>query len=303
MKQIKRQIKHPHVPSPSACLLVLLTLIWLAQGCALAPKKVLVKDSSQRFDAGDIISARTGKVVTFQKLINHLGQVRVVYIGEKHTDTAHHDVQLKIIKALWEIHPDLMVGMEMFDHSYQEILEQWSGGRLSMDLFLEKTHWYANWRYNHRLYEKILEFIKEKNIPLVGLNLPFHLPAKIRVGGIDSLSAAEKQHLAVDIDITQADHKAYVERIYHQHKAALKYKFAYFYQAQCAWDDTMAEVIARSLGDRVMVVLAGNGHIIKKFGIPERAHRRTHVPYQTVYPISVGQTAEWSFGDYIWVTP
>jgi uncharacterized iron-regulated protein len=52
-----------------------------------------------------------------------------------------------------------------------------------------------------------------------------------------------------------------------------------------------------------MVVLAGNGHIIRKFGIPNRAFARKGAPFKTVYLASVGSQAETSWADYLWVTP
>jgi uncharacterized iron-regulated protein len=78
--------------------------------------------------------------------------------------------------------------------------------------------------------------------------------------------------------------------------------FESFYQAQCAWDDGMAESIARHIGDSNMVVLAGNGHIYRKFGIPERAYRRTRLAYKTVYTAPVDTEATLADGDFIWVT-
>ena len=72
--------------------------------------------------------------------------------------------------------------------------------------------------------------------------------------------------------------------------------------AQCVWDDGMAESIVRNYTGSKMIILAGNGHIYRKFGIPERAYRRTNLPYQTVYLAAIGTKADLSDGDYIWVT-
>ncbi len=304
MKPVRPQFKRRRgIKLPGWLCAALVVLAGLAGGCAVSPDKLAIEGVSQSFAPGDIVSARTGRPVSFEQLIEDLGRVRIVYVGEQHTLPAHHTIQLEVLRALQKIHPDLIVGMEMFDHTYQEVLDQWSAGQLAMDVFLEKVHWYANWRYSHRLYAEILEFIKEKKLRLVALNLPPHIPPKIRVGGIDHLSAEDRRHLPAHVDTSRADHKAYVEGIYRQHHAAQHYKFDYFYQAQCVWEDTMAEAIARNLDDRVMVVLAGNGHIVEKFGIPDRAFRRTRAPYRTIYPVSAGQTVKWSLADYLWVTP
>lgn len=64
----------------------------------------------------------------------------------------------------------------------------------------------------------------------------------------------------------------------------------------------MAEAIAEHLTQRKMIVLSGNGHIIKKFGIPNRASTRTRAPFKTLFLAPVGSPIDLSDGDYIWIT-
>ena len=64
----------------------------------------------------------------------------------------------------------------------------------------------------------------------------------------------------------------------------------------------MAEMIAKSLNDGVMVVLAGNGHIQFKYGIPGRAYKQTGAPFRTIYLAPVGSEIKLDIADYIWVT-
>ncbi|HWR92318.1 MAG TPA: ChaN family lipoprotein, partial [Desulfobacterales bacterium] len=72
-----------------------------------------------------------------------------------------------------------------------------------------------------------------------------------------------------------------------------------FYLAQCVWEDVMAESIADSLGAGRMVVLAGNGHIQYRYGIPERAFNRNPAAYRTIYQASPGEEIDPSIADYI----
>ena len=89
----------------------------------------------------------------------------------------HHAVQLAVIKAMNDANPDLIIGMEMFDHTYQPVLDQWTAGTLSEEEFIERTHWYANWRFNYDQYRDILEYAKEKKIRIIvkQSNLKFFL--------------------------------------------------------------------------------------------------------------------------------
>lgn len=278
-------------------------MVSIFSGCAGAPPKLHVKDSAEYFDEGTIISGLTGQPVTFEDMLADLAASRLIYVGEQHTDAAHHEIQLKIIEGVAGVHTDLTVGMEMFDISYQPLLDQWSAGELEEDAFLEKVQWYANWRYDFSLYRDILTYVKQNHIKLVGLNIPSYIPSRVRVGGIENLLDSDRKYLPQNIDTSNEAHKAYAESIFKQHHFRGNTKFKYFYQAQCLWEDTMAETVARELDDDVMVVLAGNGHIIHKYGIPDRAYRRTGLPFRTVYPAPVGSEIELSYADYIWVTP
>jgi uncharacterized iron-regulated protein len=51
-----------------------------------------------------------------------------------------------------------------------------------------------------------------------------------------------------------------------------------------------------------MLVFAGNGHIIQKFGIPDRAKTLSGASYKTVMPVSAGIESNFIDADYLWVT-
>ena len=273
-------------------------------GCAAGPqeKQLEIKEFDRTYNANTIIDTAAGTPVTFEQLIADLKDVRIVYVGESHTDPVHHQIQLRIINALADQNENLAVGMEMFDFTYQDVLDRWTDGQLDQQLFLEQTQWYANWRFDYNLYQAILDTIKERQLRLVGLNIPFYIPARIRVGGIDNQQEAVKNLLPENIDTSNTDHRAYAEEIFNRHRFSGSGNFEYFYQAQCVWDETMAESIARNLGTGQMVVLAGNGHIIYKYGVPNRAFKRNQVPFRTIYLAPVDTTAEPAYADYIWVT-
>ena len=279
---------------------VALSLFW---GCAVKSDTVLIKDTSTAVEPGAIISAKTGKTVTFDELMNDLNSSQIVFIGERHTNPSHHAIQLKIIEAVYKNRHSMKVGMEMFDRSYQPVLNLWSAGLLEEEIFLRKVHWYANWRCDFALYKDILLFIKENRIKIVALNIPSYIPSRIRVGGIDNLADDDKQYLPKEIDTSNTAHRNYMEQKFKQHHFKSRDKFDDFYMAQCVWDEIMAESIASNLGNKKIVVLTGNGHIQYKYGIPDRTFRRTGTSFRTIYLASVGEEVELGVADYIWVTP
>ena len=306
-------MKHMHIsqamdwvgkrPGFSLVGLAIMIFLW---GCAVAPtKKLIIQDTDQSFEAGVIISTKLGKPISFQELLADLNSSQIVYIGEKHTNVSHHQIQLEVIQALFKTHSNLAVGMEMFDHTYQDVLDLWSAGKLDQKDFLKKSHWYANWRFDFSLYSEILEFIKENHIRLVALNIPNQIPPKIREGGVDNLREDEKEHLPQQIDTSKAAHREYLQNVFDDHKHHFKgeVEFENFYAAQSVWEDAMAEMIAQHLKNDVMVVLAGNGHIQFKYGIPDRAFDRTGALFRTIYLASAGEAVGLNIADYIWVTP
>jgi uncharacterized iron-regulated protein len=278
-------------------------LILSTGGCAVIPKTLAIKDNPTRLMANTIFRTDTASVVSRQQIFAELADVRIVYVGESHTNPSHHAIQLEIIRGLTQSPSGLAIGMEMFDHTYQPVLDQWVAGKLDETAFLQRTHWYANWRYDYDLYRGILEYAKEKGIRVIALNVPFCIPRKISIGGIDSLREDDRRHLPQHIDTGNADHRAYVADIFKMHSIRGGGNFEYFYEAQCTWEDAMAKAVADNLGSGKMVVLVGNGHIIKKFGIPDRAFARNPAAFKTIYLAPVGGEADLSWADYLWVTP
>jgi uncharacterized iron-regulated protein len=282
--------------------MILLGVVLTVSACTMKPALFKIEGLDTPLAAGTIVDGRNGQPVSFDQLIGQLAQARVIYVGERHTDRIHHQIQLQIIRALVEKGMNIRVGMEMFDHTYQAVLDQWSAGGMEWEAFLKKSHWYANWKFDDSLYKDIMVYIQERHLKLVGLNIPFCIPPKIAVGGLESLSDYDRAQLPDQIDTTQPEHRAYVEEIFKMHQMKGREDFENFYAAQCAWEDGMAQAIADNLDQATMVVLAGNGHIIRKFGIPNRAYKRSQAPFRTVYLATPPMTASLTDGDYIWVT-
>ena len=75
-----------------------------------------------------ITDTTTGELLTPQELAERLADTRILFIGEDHTDMDSHRVQARIIEELHRNGREVMVGLEMFPYTRQEILNEWSGG-------------------------------------------------------------------------------------------------------------------------------------------------------------------------------
>jgi uncharacterized iron-regulated protein len=270
--------------------------------CTMKPAQLKIEGLPQPLAVGTIYDTAQNEAIDFETLIRRLAPARVIYVGEEHTAVSHHRVQLKVLKALVDSGRHIRVGMEMFDHTYQVRLDEWSAGKTDWQTFLKRTQWYANWKFDDTLYKDILVYIKEKRLKLIGLNIPFYIPPRISTGGLDNLLPADRAQLPRKIDTTQAEHRAYIQEIFKMHHLKGRGDFENFYAAQCAWEDGMAQRVAGNLADDTMVVFVGEGHIRRKYGIPDRAFERNGAPFLTIYPAMPHQPVSLKDGDFIWVT-
>ncbi len=261
-----------------------------------------------------VYSQREGKSVSFLKMIKEMKSSRFVYVGETHNSLPMHDIQLKIIQALFEQDNSLSIGLEMLPLSKQETLNKWSLGTLTQDEFIREIEWYVNWNYNFGFYEKIFEFAKENKIPLYALNVPRDIIKKVRMKGWDGLSDDEKK-LVPQPDLTDKEHRILIRTIFesteipHQMKGrSLEMAFEGLYRAQSAWDEVMAFNAVRAVKEKKMVVLVGSGHLLYNLGMNRRAYKRSRLPFKTVISLAVPEEKEnievsRSLANYLWGIP
>jgi len=280
--------------------------LWLLliSGCASMPKQFPIEGIERDFAVDSIVAAASGDTIDFEDLVAELAGVHLIFIGEIHSSRRHHEIQEELIRALHRRRPLLKVGLEMFDRSYQAVLDLWGQGALDEQAFIKRTHWYSNWRFDFNLYRGIMMLLKEERMPLVGLDLPTYIHSRIRAGGIENLSAADRKWLPREVPPGDDEHRLFLKKTFEQHKfLARNTDFDDFYAAQCARDATMARTIADHLGAGSMVILAGNGHIRKGSGVPQRAAAYSGEAFRTVYLAPVDGQVPLDIADYIWITP
>lgn len=225
--------------------------------------------------------------------LNKLSQVvesvrdkRIIYVGENHTDYAHHNVQLEVIKALYNKGGKLAIGMEMFQRPFQKALDDYMAGNINEKEFLKRSEYFKRWKYDYNLYKPILDFAREKKIPAIALNQKKEIVDKVSRQGIDNLTAEEKKAIPAQIDLTDKDYRDRLKEVFSLHAKGNIGNFDYFLQAQVLWDETMSQAIddyfrgnPELMKDGQMVVLAGGGHLAFGSGIPKRTYRRNGYSY------------------------
>ena len=243
------------------------------------------------------------RLTTVDNILPYLMASRIIYIGERHDRFAHHINQLQIIKKMHKAGCNLAVGMEMFQKPFQPVANDYMAGRIDERTFLKKTEYFGTWRYDYNLYKPIVDYLKGQNISLVALNINGEISRKVAHDGIYSLSDNEKKHLPASMDFSNERYRKNLQEVFslHERQGELT-DFSYFLQAQILWDEVMAESAQNFLSEHPehkLVILAGNGHVRHKYGIPERLYRRNHESFTVVVQ---DEEIEDGIADYVLMT-
>ncbi|HSO72413.1 MAG TPA: ChaN family lipoprotein [Thermodesulfobacteriota bacterium] len=294
------------------CSILSILFVLFLGGCCVRPSLPAAPAQGylEGLNPGDILETRTGRVISIEVLLEQLDQARVVYLGETHTRLEDHQIQEQILKGLYGRHPSLIVALEMFPRESQPLLDRFLRGEETEEEFLRGVNWEEIWGYPFRLYRPLVLFAREKGLPLVGLNAPREVVTKIARGGLAGLSPEERKRVAENFDLANQGHREYVLEEYERHVKGSIRDFEAFYEAQLAWEETMAETLVQTLKAAPetvrVVVLIGNGHIWQGRGVPNNARRRLNHQYRTVIPLPADyalRPLEPGPADYIWVTP
>ncbi len=217
-----------------------------------------------------------------QQIITESAKAQVVYLGETHDSVKDHENQLKIIKGLHQRRPKIAIAMEMFQHPYQGVINQYLAGELTESELIEKSEYKKRWGFPWEYYAPILSFAKEKKLPVLALNTPSEITRKVARQGLESLTAEEKKSIppVAEIRTDNQEYRQLALAAFQHHQAGGHGNSASaerFFLAQVLWDETMASGIANFVQENPnyqVIVLAGQGHVVYGYGIPSRVERR-----------------------------
>lgn len=292
------------------CIPMLIVFFLIIGGCSMSghrmPPLASIEGVPGHFAEGRIVDLKNGKSISFEQLIDGLQTTDLIFVGEVHDNPEHHLMEVQLAQALTARYGPLTVAMEFFDITRQPVLDRYTEGALTESAFLTDVDWQKGWSFPYYFYRPLIFSAKEKGNRLIGINLPNSVVRKVARTGLDSLTPQEREHVAQEIDLNNEAHRQYLGEVFKDHSHDQLKDFDYFYQAQCVWEDTMAENIALYLKDNPgkMIVFSGNGHIINRFGIPDRVLRRIPVTMATIllYPLTDRLIINKNMADYIWLT-
>jgi uncharacterized iron-regulated protein len=199
--------------------------------------------------------------------------VGVVLLGETHDRAADHRWQLAQIEALYAREPGLAIGLEMVPRSRQAALDDWTAGKLDEAQFLRAVDWQNSWGFDYALYRPVFDFARAQRVPMLALNVDRAVVRAVGKGGWPALQAWPDLALGRPA-APQPAYSRYLAAAFAGHgqakdSDALNRGFARFTDVQLLWDRAMAVRIAdaRVAGVKLVVVLAGSGHVRDGWGI------------------------------------
>ena len=262
-------------------------------------ERIPIGDESRKYDfcsvkLDKILNTKSNMDISFEEMISELGKYRIVMIGETHTNQLHHDVQFEMIKGLVESGKEVRLALEMYNSNQNEALAKWSSGETDESTFMEQTDFLVTWSHNYRYYKAIFDYVREKHIPMYGVNTERKYASKIGRGGLASLTPEEKASIP-EVDTSNIEHRFFVKVAMQGMDATMPDQFNTMYQAQSLWDAAMGEgtiKIAKENPDAVVVVLAGSGHVAYNLGIGRIINDRSDISFTSVISVDVPDSTE-----------
>lgn len=256
--------------------------------------------------AAQFSDAQSGKNLTAAQLASKLQKYDVVFFGEYHDQSEIHQYELELLKAMYKAKgAKLALSMEMFEADNQSKLNNFLADTLSEENFLAASRPWPNYGTD---YAPLVNFAKEKKMPVIAANVPRFLAAHVAKNNA-STEGVEAQYQQWLPKHTYAPEGAYKDKFYAQMSspaAPMKMppqRLAAVYAAQCLKDDKMAESIAAFAdAHQNMQILHINGcfHSDAHLGTAQKLEAlRPELKVAVITPLERKQKGEKPAGDFV----
>lgn len=245
----------------------------------------------------------SGDRLSIDEVVERARETRFVLIGEHHDSLAAHQMQAEVIQALVEAGVQVVVGMEMFTRDYQTRLLELPAEVLPDDEFIERTGWNSVWGMDFELYKPIFDVVQAHSLPIAALNIPRTWVRTISSQGPENLTPGQRIWVP-HTDTSNEGHSRLFSALMGGHPVAPGGGDR-FLAAQVAWDVGMAKAAVDFMSDfdddAVMVIIAGNGHVMYDVGINLRLRELGEERMLTItyLPVNAPSTVAAGIGDVV----
>lgn len=274
MNSLRAQVLRPRAPMAVRALAFSCSLLILLPSMAAT---ALAAEDDGRCTVW--IDVYQGEPLPYERVLEDLAGVQVVYLGECHALERHHEIQLKILRDLGDRGLPLVLGLEQLEHFQQPHLDRYNQGEIDYQELVKATNWSERW-HNYQQYRTIVETARELQIPIVALNARAETIRQIaRSGGVNRLDAQVREELPKDLQLEDPVYEKLLNLELMVHMSATADTLRPIREAQICRDEMMAYVLCSFLQSekgrgRTALVLCGAGHASYGLGTVSRVRRR-----------------------------
>lgn len=208
-----------------------------------------------------------GKEISFAQMVQQISSAEVVFFGELHGNKVAHQLELELAQALHQQHPQLRLGLEMFEADNQLVLDEYLQGTIPEKHLLAEAKIWPNYATD---YKPLIEFAKKEKLPVMATNIPrryANLVYRQGLEALDSLSEEAKKWIAPLPIVVDLQLPGYQEMIRSMGGHGNPGSAENLVKAQAIKDATMAHFIILEQGQGTILHINGAYHSKNKEGI------------------------------------
>jgi len=204
-----------------------------------------------------VIYQSNGKTTSYEKMVKAFKDAQVVFFGELHNNTLNHWLEFQVLKSLYEQDKNIALAMEMLEADNQLIIDEYLNGTIQeRHLFKEAKLWD---RYKTD-YHPMVEFCKEKQLPVIASNIPQRYANLVYRNGLESLDKLSDEGkkviapLPIKVDLNLPGYASMMQQMGGHGTASSQGSAANLANAQAVKDATMAHFILKNLQKKIFHV-------------------------------------------------
>ena len=216
-----------------------------------------------------IWNTRSQRYVSVTEVESQLKDARFILLGEIHDNASHHRFRRDLIAALVRDGRRPAIAMEQFDRDHQTALDR-AQNELPRDPERVKNASHFNSKgWNWSFYEPMVRMALDHNLPLLAANMSRADAFRVSTeGAAGVLGTATVDALKLDSPLPDVARRKLEKVIEDGHCGkAPREILPGIVAAQRARDAIMAQTLSRQTATGA-VLIAGNGHVRRDFGVP-----------------------------------
>lgn len=226
-----------------------------------------------------------------------------VWLGEHHNSVRDHKLQAQFIQDIHQQRKQqqqssMAVGLEMVQLQFQPVLDAYISKQISDEELKQQVQWEKRWSWSYEGYLPIFQTCRERNIPLIALNVDSEDLGLVEANGLPGLSRDRLVRYVPDPNgfaqfARNRYYKTYVDYVIspsydlHKEMGILRttitgqmleedMSFARFFSGRILWDESMASQAYKWVVNNpggLICCLVGADHVKFTGGITGRFQR------------------------------